>query len=49
VASLAWTHTDLSVMAVAQDSTMTFPELRSWWSTAGPYFDPAIEPGARPV
>ncbi|HSU34839.1 MAG TPA: hypothetical protein VLJ88_04190 [Propionibacteriaceae bacterium] len=37
VASLAWTHNELNVMAVAQDSTMTFPGLRSWWSTAGPY------------
>jgi len=28
---------------------MTFPELRSWWSTAGPYLDPASEPSSRPV
>ena len=42
--TLAWTHNELKVMAVAQDSARTFPELRSWWSTAGPYLDPASEP-----
>ena len=49
VASLAWTHNELNVLAVAQDATMTFPELRSWWSTAGPYLDPTTEPSSRPV
>jgi hypothetical protein len=44
VASLAWTHSELSVMAVAQDSTMTF---RSCARGGRPPVDTLVRPASR--